>query len=115
MSDAPDDPAVIAPPDPADRPPRFRWRLLPTVGCGLFGGLSLLGTLAGLAMIMSRINLAAAPPGTLNVFAAGIAMNATGGLLWIAAAICWWRGRWRWAAGLSVLGFAFFAAASSLP
>ena len=48
---------AIAPADPADRPPRFRWRVLPTVGCGLFGGLSLLGGVASavaLATILVR-------------------------------------------------------------
>ena len=35
MSDRPPDPPAIAPVDPADRPPRFRWRLLPTIWCGL--------------------------------------------------------------------------------
>ena len=110
-----DDPAVIAPVDPADRPPRFRWRVLPMLGCGLFGGISLLATLGGAVMLVTRAQRAADPAGVLIFFAPGLALNATGGGLWIGAAMLWWRGRWGWASGLSATGLAFFVTADQLP
>ncbi|MFH5805765.1 hypothetical protein [Alienimonas sp. DA493] len=102
------DPAVIAPPDPADRPPRLRWRMIPTAGCGVFG---LLFVVFG---VMGVVALSLLPDGDARLimrraFPQTIA-NASGGLLWLVSAPLWWRGRWGWAAGLSLLGLSFFVA-----
>ena len=104
---------AIAPADPADRPPRFRWRLLPTLGCGLFGGLSLLGAVLAVAVSAAAVSRL---PGTAfrEDFLLSSAANGTGGACWVAAAVLWWKGRWRWAAALSAAGAAWFWAGSAV-
>ena len=112
MSDAEAHDIAIAPPDPADKPPRLRWRIVPAVGCGVFGGLFALMGVLGVVM------LTILPPGdarliTERAFPQTVA-NASGGALGLIAAPLWWRGRWGWAAGLSALGVSFFVAGAWL-
>ncbi|MEM9702145.1 MAG: hypothetical protein AAF907_06855 [Planctomycetota bacterium] len=111
MRDAENELPAIAPPDPADRPPRLRWRLIPAVGCGLIGGLFVLG---GLLSVFLLITL---PPDARLITERGLPQTAatfSGGLLGVISVPFWWRGRWGWAAGLTALGLSFFVAGAWL-
>ncbi|MEM9702144.1 MAG: hypothetical protein AAF907_06850 [Planctomycetota bacterium] len=102
---------AIAPPDPADRPSRLRWRLFPTMGCGLFGGLSLLSGIVGTASLLAQQG-GALPDRLIASLIGWALLSGTGGVLWVVAAALCWRGRWAWMAAATVLGFLFFVAAS---
>lgn len=106
----PDDPAVLAPPD---EPPRTRWRLLPTLVCFTFGGMVALVSAAELLSVFSgRGQVPAMLPTGRELL--GLTGSGTGGALWFVAAAYWWRRRWAWASGLTVLGLSSFVAGAML-
>jgi tellurite resistance protein TehA-like permease len=111
VSSPPPEEAAIAPAGPADRPPRFRWRILPVIACGLFG---LSGLLSGIVQGVLLIQIAMNPNRFMERFeqaVVGSVFLATAGAAWLAAGVMIWRGRWRWAAGLVTLGAGFTWAA----
>ena len=87
------DPAVLAPADPADRPPRFRWRVIPAFLCALYGVLVTLGGLVNVGALFWFLNDSRRPPGPVlpSFLAAGSVT--VGGVLLTAGAVALWRGR----------------------
>jgi hypothetical protein len=92
------------------RPPatRFRWRIIPTAFLSIFGGLM---TVAGVYQAVASLVLSAQfaeRPADERPFAAsplsGI-LTFISGSLWMLAAALWWRGRWRWALAIAIVGY----------
>ena len=91
MSEPQDAPAAIAPPDPTDRPPRFRWRVIPALLGMLYGATV---TIMGVANVGAFVWLigrgdwgpAAALPGLLTATTATV-----GGVLLTVGAVRLWR------------------------
>jgi hypothetical protein len=82
---------------PEGRRPLFRWRVLPTVRVGLYGGALVL---SGLVALLSLPVMLMVVPEKLSasVILGGVLAVAVGtpvGLLACAAAKWWWQGRWR--------------------
>ncbi|QDT15687.1 hypothetical protein [Alienimonas californiensis] len=111
---APADPAVIAPADPADGPPRFRWRLFPAAGCGLAALYSGLLAASTAAMLF---HFAGSPfPGSRELWPWATAMllhRTAMTLAWGVAVPFFWRGQWTWA-WIAVAAAILFPLASTL-
>ena len=106
ITDAAADPPAIAPVDPADRPPRFRWRLIPAFLCGTYGGAALLIGLANTAALLWLVRRGATfGLSLLPAFLSAGAMTVGGGAL-IVGTVLMWRGRSRLTLGLIETGVA---------
>lgn len=107
------------------RPPRFRWRLLPTIFCGVFAFSGILGSLGTAAlMVYANVKFGAYVPDPditpVNPFAltpgniAQVALTFIGGIVGALACVRWWRGEWRLAVLLTVVLIGTMAAIGHL-
>lgn len=105
--------AVIAPPDPADKPPRFRWRIVPALFGILYGVAATLGGLANSAVLVWFAARGSVPPRVhVGVGFLTAAATTVGGVALTAGCVAAWRGRFRPAGLLCTVGVAVLVVVS---
>jgi xanthine/uracil permease len=82
----------------------LRWRLIPTAIIGLLGAVSFVfGMIAVGIMIYVLVTRQNAQPPLLMIAACTLYLGI--GIVWIIAARCFWRGRYRTAIAATIVGF----------
>jgi hypothetical protein len=77
---------------------KFRWRIIPAFLLAAYGGVFLLGVILNstLAELSDHFDGPGLPKSLLQVIPA---------IAFVAAARLWWKGRWWWAVGITILSY----------